>query len=363
MTTLKTAATPAAALALAALLWSCSEEGPRIDVESAIPVRVASVTRKPIAEYVTATATVQALREASLKCLQTGLFRLQTNRRTGKPFAMGDEVREGELLAALVNPELVNQTGLESKQLAFTSAQREYEKQQALFEKGGITLRELTEAERAFIDSRYALENARLQLAKLEVRAPFDGMLVDLAHYSPDQRLEAGASLGQIMEYRQLYAEVSLPGKEMERVTPGQAALVTHYGGEASDTLTAQVAQVAPVLDRDSRTFKATLRIANDSLTVRPGMFVKVDIAVAARDSAVVIPREAVLDRGDSRAVFVVDKGLALERRLETGLGNRDEIEVLSGLEVDDRLVVEGFETLRDRSKVRVTNADAEGGR
>ena len=54
----------------AAMLCSCAEEGPQIDVESAIPVRVEAVTRRPIAEYVTATGTAQATQEAQLQCLQ-----------------------------------------------------------------------------------------------------------------------------------------------------------------------------------------------------------------------------------------------------------------------------------------------------
>lgn len=348
-----------AAVALAAsALWSCSEEGPHIDVESAIPVRVQQVARQPIAEYLTATGTARAMREAQLSCLQAGLYGLQTNPRTGQPFAMGDAVTAGELLVVLDNPELVNQVAMDSKTLALASARREHEKQKALFEKGGITLRELNESERAFIDARYAVESAHLQLAKLEVRAPFDGVLVDLEHHGPGQRLDAGAAIGQVMAFQRLFAEVSLPGGEMRRVEPGQAVLVTHYGTAAVDTLAARVEQVSPVLDRESRMFKATLSIDNDSLALRPGMFVKVEIVVAAKDSALVIPKDVVLDRGDSKVVFVVEKGVALERRLETGLSNRDEIEVLSGLEVDERLVVGGFETLRNRSKVRVAAGD-----
>ena len=102
--------------------------------------------------------------------------------------------------------------------------------------------------------------------------------------------------------------------------------------------------------------FKAVLTIDNDSLAIRPGMFVKIDIVVAAKDSALVIPKEVILDRGDSKAVFVVEKGIALERHLETGLSNREQIEVLSGLELEDRLVVEGFETLRNQSKVKLAS-------
>ena len=144
-------------LALAGF-WSCDDGGPQIDVESAIPVRVDKVAQWPIAEYVTATGTARAQREGSLHCRQAGLYQLQENPRTGQPFAMGDEVLEDELIVRLDNPEIVTQAGMDSKKLAFTSAQREYEKQQALFDKGGITLRELPEAARLlrFVDGRRA---------------------------------------------------------------------------------------------------------------------------------------------------------------------------------------------------------------
>ena len=77
------------------------------------------------------------------------------------------------------------------------------------------------------------------------------------------------------------------------------------------------------------------------------------DLVVASRDSALVISKDVVIDRGHAKIAFVVEKGIALERTLEIGLSNRLEIEVLSGLEAEERLVVEGFETLRNRSKVK----------
>ncbi|MFT5090089.1 MAG: membrane fusion protein (multidrug efflux system) [Candidatus Latescibacterota bacterium] len=348
------------ALPILLLLSACQQEGPQIDIESSIPVRVAPVGRQTIEEYITSTTTVLPVKEAELRGLQSGRYQLQNNPRTHRPYAMGDKVLAGETIVRLANREFENSVSIESKKLNFTVSQREFEKQQALFAKGGITQRELIDAERMFIDSRYAYENASLQLEKLAVEAPFDGVLVDLLHYNPDQLLEAGAALGWLMDYTRLYAELSLPGGQLSRVTPGQQALVTHYssGGQnadaASDTLDGQIDQVSPVLDQESRMFKATLAVANDSLHIRPGMFVRVDIIAERRDSTLVIPKEAVLDRGDKRVVFVVEKGIAFERKLETGLQNRFEIEVLSGLEKDDRLVVEGFETLRNRAKVKV---------
>ena len=132
-----------------ALVVGCEDDGPNIDVESSIPVRVEPVGRRPIAEYINATGTLRAAAEARLACLQTGSYQLQANPRTGAPFAMGDAVEEGELIVRFANPEFENQVSIESKRLQNTVSQREYDKQKALFQKGGITLRELTDAERA----------------------------------------------------------------------------------------------------------------------------------------------------------------------------------------------------------------------
>jgi multidrug efflux pump subunit AcrA (membrane-fusion protein) len=85
-------------------------------------------------------------------------------------------------------------------------------------------------------------------------------------------------------------------------------------------------------------------------------MFVKVDIIIAARPRTIVIPTSIISTRRGNKTVFVVEKGAALERSIETGLQNRDEIEVLRGLKVGERLVVKGFETLRDRSRVKIIN-------
>jgi len=335
-------------------LLGCQDEGPNIDVESSIPVRVEPVIFKPIAEYALATGTVVAANDASLIAQQSGYYARQSNPRTGVPYAMGDRVTQGETIVVLRNPEFENEVAIESKKLNFEISGREFEEQKGLYEKGGITLRELTDAERVFIDSRYSYDNAQLQLAKLRAVAPFSGIIVDLPYYSPNQLVGAGSLLAQVMDYSRLHADVTLPGKEMGRVMRGQPALVCGYS-DVADTLPAEVTQVSPALDPDSRMFKLSLAINNDSLTFKPGMFVKVNIIVEQKDSALVIPKDVILDRRGAKTVFVVDKGIAVERRLETGLANRLEIEVLSGLQEGDRLVVEGFETLRDRSKVKIT--------
>ena len=114
------------------------------------------------------------------------------------------------------------------------------------------------------------------------------------------------------------------------------------------------VTQVSPALDAASRSFKAMVEIENPGLLLRPGMFVQAEIIVARSDSAIVIPKDVIQVKQRGKTVFIVQKGAAQERIITTGLENPEWIEVREGLEPNDRLVVRGFETLRNRSKVKV---------
>jgi hypothetical protein len=83
-------------------------------------------------------------------------------------------------------------------------------------------------------------------------------------------------------------------------------------------------------------------------------MFMKIDIVVAAKDQAIVIPKDVVISRRGEKTVYVVEKGAAIRRTISTGLENKEQIEVVDGLKENERLVVKGFETLRNRSKVKI---------
>jgi membrane fusion protein, multidrug efflux system len=341
------------ALAAVLLLAACKQERMSIDTSSTIPVRISELKPKSIQEVVTATGTAFPIKDLQLKTEQAGRYRLQNNPRTGAPFRMGDAVRKDELLISLDNPEIVNQIAMDSKKLQFDSAQRDFTKQQGIYEKGGITLKEVSDAERAFVDAKHSLESGALSLAKLEIRVPFDGVIADLPHCTDGGMVAAGTLVGRIVDYAILYAELTLPSKDMDRVVRGQTVAVNDYG-TTQNVLTGRVAEVSPALDPDSRMFKLKIDIANPRLVLKPGTFIKADIVVQEKPEAIVISKSVILDRQGNKIVYVVDRGIAAERRIKTGIENKDEVEVLEGLRAKDQLIIEGFETLRNRSQVKV---------
>jgi multidrug efflux pump subunit AcrA (membrane-fusion protein) len=84
-------------------------------------------------------------------------------------------------------------------------------------------------------------------------------------------------------------------------------------------------------------------------------MFVKADIITAQKDSVIVIPKNIILTGNRGKYVFVVERNSAADdRQIVTGIENKDYVEVVEGLKVNDRLIIKGFETLRDNSKVKI---------
>jgi RND family efflux transporter MFP subunit len=282
-----------------------------------------------------------------------GIYRLGINPETQRTYVAGDHVKKNNVVIFLDNPEYENNIKIESQKLNLDISQREFEKQQSLYEKGGVTLRELKDSERMYVDAKYNYETALIQLEKMKIRAPFDGTIIDLPYYTPGTKAPSGQVMVEIMNYSQLYAEVFYPAKDLNRIQVGQRLRVTHYS-LSSDTLWGEISQVAPALNPDTRSFKASIIVENENHLLRPGMFVKVETIVDQKDSTIVIPKEIILSKRRGKTVFVVDKGAAFERRIQTGLENIEQVEVLEGLKENERLVIKGFETLRHRSKVQI---------
>ena len=215
------------------------------------------------------------------------------------------------------------------------------------------TEREVQNAELQVTTAKNDLENAQIRLAKMKMDIPISGVIVDFPNYTPNSIIQQGAPLGKIMNYSKMYIDVNLPENTMNEIKIGQAVQLTNYS-IPNDTLIGKITEISPAIDISTRTYLAKVRFSNPNLLIRPGMFVKNLIKVNQKDDIIIIPKEIIISDQLGKRVFVVEDNTAIERIIETGMENDDMIEVLSGLEVNERLVIKGFETLRNKSKVKV---------
>lgn len=193
------------------LTAGCNNQPQNTQNDIATPVSVTKLKKGSISKLVNTTGTAQPTYGVTLNSEMSGLYKLQTNPRTGKPFKLGDIVSKGQLIVRLEDREYENGIAIDAKELSLEIAEQEQVKQKALYEKGGVTLSEMRNTEVKVTNARYDYENGKLNLEKMNVKAPFDGVIVDLPHYTSDVRIEQGKPIVGIMDYARMYMDINLP--------------------------------------------------------------------------------------------------------------------------------------------------------
>jgi len=340
-------------IAVAIIAIGCRNQEQNLNADVEIPVSVGDIKLSSIEEFLNTTGTAFPKGEILLKSKITASYFLERNPQTEKFWQLGDKVKAGSLIARLEDKEYVNSLKLETNQLNLELSESELKKQESLYEKGGVTLKDLKTASINYENSKTTVENSKLQLDKTRIVAPIDGVIVDLPYYTQSTQVETGSTIVKIMDYQVMYMDVQLPEKYIAVIKPGQVVKLTNYT-IPEDTIVGNITQLSPAINADTRTFKGNILINNPNYLLRPGMFVKADIITSKKDSVIVIPKSIILSRQKGKTVFIVDRGVAAERIIETGLENITSVEVIRGLTKNERVVTSGFETLSNRSKVKI---------
>ncbi len=336
-----------------ALLTACGNQQQGTQTEIETPVSVQELKKSSISKLVNTTGTALATYSTELNAEMGGFYILRNNPATGRVYKLGDAVRKGELIISIEDQEFENGVAINSKELNLEIAEQEQSKQKALYEKGGVTLSEMRNTEVRVTNARYDLENAKLNLEKMSIRAPFTGVIVSLPHYTPQSKIAQGSEMVGLMAYSKMYMDINLPESAIEYVGPNQLVHITHYT-MPHDTLSGVISELSPAISTETRTFKGKILVDNNELKLRPGMFVKADIVVEQADSVLVIPKDVVISRRNRKYVYVVERNSAILRDITTGLEDDVNVEVVEGLKEGDNLIIKGYETLRQNSRVKV---------
>jgi RND family efflux transporter, MFP subunit len=342
-------------LLLIALFSGCNNQQQSSQTEVATPVYVTELTKGSISKFINTTGTANSNYNVNLNSEMTGEYKLQINSKTGKPFKLGDTVNKGQVIIRLENEEYENGIAISSKELDLEIAEQEQANQKSLYELGGVTATELRNTEVRVTNSRYSLENAKLNLEKMNIRAPFDGIIVDLPHYSSDVKVAQNSLMVSIMDYKQMYMEINLPESAIRYVSANQPVNITHYT-IPEDTISGFISELSPAISTETRTFKGKIIIKNNELMLRPGMFVKADIVVDSAEESIIIPKNVIQSNRQRKFVYIVERNMAVSRTIEIGIEDDYNVEIIDGLFENDNLITRGFETLRENSRVKVQN-------
>jgi len=274
-------------------------------------------------------------------------------------FRDGERVRAGQVLATLTNRQQLAE--LDGAEADLAEATRQYQRILDLAERG--------QESRALLDQRRReVETAQARLAAVEARlsdrlitAPFDGVL-GLRNASVGSLMTPGRVLTTLVDDSVLQMDFGIPELLMSVIQPG-LVLEARTRAWPDQVFRGEVISLSNTVDPVTRAFQVRAELPNPGAALKPGMLMNVTLAGGLRES-VVAPEESILSRGRSHHVLVVTEsfGDTVVKRQTVELGRRlpGKVEIRSGLDGGEKLVIHGGFRLADGQAVRV-RAEVDG--
>lgn len=347
--------------ALVMLCGGCSPQNTPPEIEFRVPVFAREVGTGNVEDVITATGTLRAPESISLHTDTAGALSLGRH-ANGRVLAEGDRIEAGTVIAEITGEDVRLAARTASTFQRYEAARKDHESKKQLFDEGLLSELEMRPLETALADAKHEWERSLLTESRSRLVSPISGRILRLARDGQNlpiaggQLVSQGLVVAQIAPTDALIADVDLVGLDLSRARPGLSARVRHHAWEDA-TFPGQLIRLAPTLDPQTRTLRAEVLVQNGASKLRPGMFVEVTMIVERRDAVTVVPREAVTERGGTKVVFVLNGQRVARRDVVLGLGDDEVVEIKSGVEIGEHVVVRGIETLTDGTRVRTSGS------
>lgn len=372
--------------------------GPGGAARPPMPVEFATVRRVPVAERVLVVGNL--IGAATVLAVPKVNGRLET-----VDVKLGDPVRRGQTIAKVEDREIqeqvrqaeatydVSRATIRQREADLKLAETNLERNRNLLERqllprqtyddtearyqSAIAQVDLSKAQ--FEASKARLDELRINLANTVIRSPVDGF-VGKRFLDPGATVSPNAPVASLVDIRTVRMVANLVEKDVKRVTVGTPAdvEVDAYPGE---TFAGKVSRVAPVFDPATRTAEMEIEVPNPGFRLKPGMYARVQLTVATRNDALTVPANALVTIEGKPGVFVAasgegrsgggatargGEGRTMTARfvpVETGIRDGQQIEIVTGLRDEARVVTTGASALKDGDPITPATGENPRGR
>ena len=310
---------------------------------SALQVEAVELGYESIQDRIYTSGTIEANESIELSSEATGIV-------TEIYFEEGSPVSRGDLLIKINDSEL--QAQLQRASFRLNLAEQREERQRRLLERGGISQDDYdaTLNEVNVLRSELRLINA--QIAKTEIRAPFNGV-VGLKYVSPGSYISPSTRIASLQELDPVKINFSIPERYLNRITVDDQIIFDVQGVDS--TFTGRVYAVEPRINAQTRTLQVRAISQNDDKLLYPGAFANIELILEQIDDALMLPSIAIIPELNRQKVFVVRDGTVEQVFIETGIRTSNKAQVLSGLQPGDVILTTGLLQVRPGMQVEIS--------
>lgn len=277
-------------------------------------------------------------------------------------FKPGSQAKEGEVLVELLQD--ADFARLQSLQAEEELALVVYKRDKAQYEVKAIS-QAVLDNDIANLKSKHAqvAEQAAL-LAKKTIRAPFNGRL-GINYVNPGQYLNPGDKIVTLQDLDPIYADFYLPQQTIQVLKVGQKVLLT-TDAFPNKKFVGKITTIDPKVDPATRNIQIEATIENKDYALYPGMFAEVQIDVGLPKEYITLPQTAVTYNPYGNIIYLVNENgkdkkgkpqLTVKQSfITTGEKRGDQVAVLEGLKVGDKVVTSGSHKLKNGTRVSINN-------
>jgi len=336
----------APALFLTACGDSEAQEGSeqQATLEQSAPVKVRSVQSAPFAETLSLTGYVQALDDIIVSTEEGGILKQWK-------VSKGRRVKKGQVLA-LMNDDVLKPM-YEAAYAQYLTTQLNYEKQKKVYSEQAISELQFKTAEYTRDAARAQAELARARLERTRIKSPISGILDDRLT-DKGELAPPGAPVARVLRIDRVKILIYVPERYAGTVERGAEVnfAVSSFPGE---TFSGKVSYVGAAVMTDNRSFPVELVVTNPGRKLKPEMIARATILQTAPREAILLEDNVVQEMDQGKyIVYVEEDGMARERIVTLGRRSRSMVEITSGLNDGDRVIVVGQRTIHDGQTVTV---------
>ncbi len=272
---------------------------------------------------------------------------------------IGDFVKQGQTLADLDNPDLIEQkaeieAGLKGKKSIYDRLKSVYDKTPQL-----TTIAEVEKAEAGYESTKAQLKGLQSQINFLQVQAPFTGVIVNRfadkgAIIQNGLNNSNAKPLFELQDLQPIRLTIDVPETDAVLITKNSKAEIT-FPELPIAKFSSTVSRIAYGLDETTKTMKVEIDLPNKDLKIRSGMYAKVEIQRSGHKNVLSIPNEAIGNVNGQSFVYVVNDNKVKKIEVKTGIQDEKFTELLNAeIKPTDKVVIQGKEFCSDGAIVNV---------
>ncbi|MDZ7722049.1 MAG: efflux RND transporter periplasmic adaptor subunit [candidate division KSB1 bacterium] len=357
------------------VLLGCATGVEEKEQDVRVPVTVQTVTRGDLEQSLTYQGDIKAR-------VEVRVFSKIPDRIARFFVKEGDVVKKGEPLAEIYATSI--RQGVRQARAALSAAEaqhsnmkEEFQRSERLFKEGAVSQQQYDQVKTQYKAAKAQLEQAEagLQSAKeglkdATVTSPIQGV-VGRRYMEAGDMASPGMPLILMVQMDSVEIRFDVTENDLGKIKTGQTARV-HIKSYKDKVFTGKVKRISPVLDPMTRMATVKVHIDNPEGLLRSGMYAKVEIVTGIVENTILVPRFATLENtrlnressGNQVVkeyhVFVVKDSLAEQRTLDINYINHVRMAVDSGLQVGEKLIVEGQNNIKDQTPVKIVKEESE---